>query len=284
MSDDTGDDMSNGMGDMRARDDWMPLPLAPEVRQRLNGVPLVVMLDVDGTLAPIVSRPDEAEVPRGTQHAVAALAVRPHVHVALVSGRSAGDARRMVAVSEVWVIGNHGSETVSPDGEETVDPRVAPFEGAMARALRELSRLLAHVPGVLVENKRWTLSVHYRLADERVVPQVEAAVQRVAHDLGLRVHDGKMVYEVRPPARVDKGTAVLALAQRLGGLADGAALLFAGDDRTDEDAFRALRLRAPHAVTIRVTDDVTTPTAAEYRLANPAAVRTLLEELAATSA
>ena len=52
MSDDTGDDMSNGMGDMRARDDWMPLPLAPEVRQRLNGVPLVVMLDVDGMLGP----------------------------------------------------------------------------------------------------------------------------------------------------------------------------------------------------------------------------------------
>jgi trehalose-phosphatase len=256
------------------------LPLAPAVRARLSGTPLVVMLDVDGTLAPIAPRPEEATVPPETRRAVAALAARDGVQVALVSGRAAGDARRMVAVSNVWVIGNHGAEVVSPSGEEIVDPQVAPFEPAMAQARTTLSQLLGPVQGAIVEDKRWTLSVHYRQADPKVVPRVQACVDRVATELGLRVHEGKMVFEVRPPVRVDKGTAVFSLAQRLGGLAEGASLLFAGDDRTDEDAFRVLRYRAPLTVTVRVAEDGRAETVAEFTVPDPTAIRQLLEGLA----
>jgi trehalose 6-phosphate phosphatase len=255
------------------------LPLEPDARARLDGVPLVVMLDVDGTLAPIAPRPEDAAVPAETRRSVAALAARAGTHVALVSGRSAGDARRMVAVSNVWVIGNHGAEVVSPTGEEDVEPQVAPFEAAVANARARLTRLLAPVAGAIVEDKRWTLTVHYRGVDPRVVPMVQVSVQRVAQELGLRVHDGKMVYEVRPPVRVDKGSAVFALAQRLGGLAQGAALLFVGDDRTDEDAFRVLRHRAPHAVTVRVAEGVAADTVAEFTVPDPPAVRLLLDAL-----
>jgi len=256
------------------------LPLEPDVRARLDGTPLVVMLDVDGTLAPIVARPEEAAVPAATRRSVAVLATRPATHVALVSGRAAGDARRMVAVSNVWVVGNHGAEVVSPTGEESVDPLVAPHEAAVAQARATLGRLLAPVAGVLVEDKRWTLSVHYREVDPQVVPLVQVSVQRVAQELGLRVHEGKMVYEVRAPVRVDKGSAVLALAQRLGGLREGAALLFVGDDRTDEDAFRVLRHRAAHALTVRVAEGAPTDTVAEFTVRDPAAVRELLDVLA----
>ena len=256
------------------------LPLEPDVRARLDGTPLVVMLDVDGTLAPIVARPEEAAVPAATRRSVAVLATRPATHVALVSGRAAGDARRMVAVSNVWVIGNHGAEVVSPTGDESVDPQVAPYESAVAHARARLGQLLAPVSGVLVEDKRWTLSVHYRAADPRVVPRVQLAVERVAQELGLRVHAGKMVFEVRPPVRVDQGTAVFALAQRLGGLAEGASLLFVGDDRTDEDAFRVLRHRVASAITVRVAEGMAADTVAEFTLPDPAAVRALLEVLA----
>ncbi|HEU4628818.1 MAG TPA: trehalose-phosphatase [Gemmatimonadaceae bacterium] len=255
------------------------LPLAPTVRARLSGTPLVVMLDVDGTLAPIAARPEEAEVPPETRRAVAALAARDGVHVALVSGRAAGDARRMVAVSNVWVIGNHGAEMVSPSGEEIVDAQVAPFECAMAQARTTLAQLLEPVKGAIVEDKRWTLSVHYRQVDPRIIPRVQGCVDRVATGLGLRVHEGKMVCEVRPPVRVDKGTAVFTLAQRLGGLAEGAGLLFIGDDRTDEDAFRVLRYRAPLAVTVRVAEDPRAETVAEFTVPDPPAVRALLVEL-----
>lgn len=250
-----------------------------ELRPRLVGVPCVVMLDVDGTLAPIVSRPDEAEVPPETRRVVAALAARDGVHLALVSGRAAADARRMVSVSNVWVIGNHGSEVIAPDGEQLVDPQVAPFQGPMAQARRKLAALLDPVAGVLVEDKRWSLSIHYRQADPHVLPRLQAIVEGVARELGLRVHDGKMVFEVRPPVLVDKGTAVFSLAQRLQALAEGATLLFVGDDRTDEDAFRLLRLRVPQAVTVRVADDPGLHTMAEFVVADPPAVRALLEEL-----
>lgn len=256
----------------------LPPPLDAELLERLTGEPCVVMLDVDGTLAPIAGRPEEAAVPPETQRAVAALAARPSVHVALVSGRAASDARRMVGVSNVWVVGNHGAESVAPDGEETVDPRVAPFRGAMARARDTLSALLEPVAGALVEDKHWTLSVHYRQVDPALVPRVHEAVERVAAEEGLRVHDGKMVYEVRPPVEVDKGSAVLALARRLGALRGDASLLFIGDDRTDEDAFRTLRAHAPRAVTIRVAGQAE-DTAAEYLMATPDVVRCFLEEL-----
>jgi len=255
------------------------------------------MLDVDGTLAPIAPRPEEAAVPAETRRVVAALAARPDVRVVLVSGRAAADARRMVGVANVWVIGNHGFEAVSPDGDELEQPELEPWRSAIARAARRIAPLVAPVPGVLLEDKGWTLSVHYRLADSKVVPRLIESVERVAEPLGLRVSRGKMVVEVRPDVRVDKGTAVLRLAAELGALPgrengalereDGAApatgaggsTLFVGDDRTDEDAFRALRSRSSRAVTVRVTHGEDLTSAAEFSVEDPAAVRSFLEWL-----
>jgi trehalose-phosphatase len=138
-------------------------------------------------------------VPADTRRVIAALAARPHVRIALVSGRSATDARRMVGVAKLWVVGNHGAETVGPDGETFVDPQVAPYGAAIAQASRRLSALVAPVPGVFVEDKRWTLSVHYRLADAGIVPRLKATVDTVAAQLRLKVMEGKMVFEVRAP-------------------------------------------------------------------------------------
>lgn len=249
-----------------------------ELRERLGGSPLILMLDVDGTLAPIASRPEEAAVPAETRRVIAALAARgPAVKVALVSGRVASDARRMVGVANLWVVGNHGAETIGPDGEAIVDSRVLPFRQAIAAAARQLTAKAAPVPGVLVENKVWSLAVHWRQADQGIVARLRALVDEVAQRHGLTVRDGKSVYELRPPVNVHKGTAVLALAQSLGALAPGASLMYVGDDVTDEDAFRILRAQLPHAVTAHVGDG---PTAAEYSLPNPEAVRELLASLA----
>lgn len=254
------------------------LPLGAPARARLTRTPLLLFLDVDGTLAPIAPRPEDATVPPETRRVVAAVSALDGVHVALVSGRSAADARRMVSVSNVWAVGNHGAEAIGPDGEEIVDPEAAPFEGAMARTARTLESLLRPVQGVIVEDKRWTLSVHYRLADPAIVPRVKATVDRVAGEAGLVVHDGKMIFEVRPPVRVNKGTAVLSLARRLG---DGSGTVaFVGDDRTDEDAFRALRhAYADASLTVRVAPTAESPTIAEFAVADTGEVRRFLEEL-----
>ena len=250
-------------------------PAAPHIPDdRLVGRPTVLMLDVDGTLAPIAQHPSLASVPHDTRRLVAALASRDTVSVALVSGRAAHDARRLVGVENVWVIGNHGAEVMDPNGEVVVDPDVARYGQQMARTALTLQPLLAPLRGVHLENKGWTLSVHYRAADEALVPRLRAAVEGEAARNGLRLTVGKKVFEVRPPVRIDKGTAVYRLARELGALGDDASLTFAGDDATDEDAFRILRTRVPRAVTVHVGDN--SATAAEFTVASTEGVRALL--------
>ncbi len=255
------------------------LPPSPALAERLAGNPLLVMLDVDGTLAPIADRPELAAVLPETRRTLAALATRPGVHLVIVSGRSAIDARRLVGVAWVWAIGNHGIEMVGPNGEEDIDAAAEPYRERMVQAARKLAPLVKPVAGVVLEDKRWTLSVHLRLADPSMEPRLRRTVNDVASSLGLRVTEGKRVLEVRPPCRVDKGTAVMRVAQMLRGTASSASVLFMGDDTTDEDAFRALRANVEHAVTVRVTNGIAMETAAEFSVEDPAAAGELLNWL-----
>ncbi|MBK5189005.1 MAG: trehalose-phosphatase, partial [Gemmatimonadaceae bacterium] len=140
------------------------LTITPEIEARLNGTPLIVMLDVDGTLAPIAPRPEDAAVAPLTRAVLEKLVAMPGVEVVLVSGRAASDARALVGVGGVWTVGNHGFEVVTPTGDLETDPELADQSAAIAQAARELEPIVAAVPGARLENKRWTLSVHYRLA------------------------------------------------------------------------------------------------------------------------
>lgn len=260
------------------------LPPSPELRRRLAGTPLLVMLDVDGTLAPIAPRPELAIVPDATREAVRVLASQPDVHVALVSGRAAADARRMVGDGDFWVIGNHGMEVVDPRGATRIDEQVAPYRGAIADAARRLAETLAQIEGVIVEDKELSLSVHFRLAPPHELARVSALVSEEGERAGLAVMRGKQVLELRPPVRVHKGTAVRDLAVALGGAEEGSALLYVGDDRTDEDAFAELRREQPAAVTVHVGAGELadgTMTSAEYVVPDTEGVQELLEWLLA---
>ena len=134
------------------------------VRHRAPGraVRLLLLLDVDGTLAPIAPHPALARIPDETRRSIASLAANPNVVVVLVSGRAAHDARRLVGVEGVWTIGNHGAEVMDPDGEVAVDEigcSLCGFDRADAQTFS--TPLLAPLKGVVLENKTWTLSVHY---------------------------------------------------------------------------------------------------------------------------
>ena len=248
---------------------------------RLAGRPLLLLLDVDGTLAPIAPHPTLAHVPPSTRGLIAALVAMPGVTVVLVSGRAAPAARRLVGVEGVWTVGNHGAEIIAPNGAVTVDPEVSRYAESMARTAQTLEPLLSPMAGVILENKTWTLSVHYRAANERVVPRLRGVVEGVATEHGLRVTEGKKVLEIRPPIRVDKGTAVERLAQDLGAFSGDASVLFAGDDVTDEDAFRFLRQNHPGAVTIHIGEGV--DTAAEFTFPTTEQFQALLERVARTA-
>jgi len=262
-----------------------PAELFARIAPRLDGSPLVVFLDVDGTLAPIAPRPEDAAIPGETREVVTRLSRTHGTIVVLLTGRSALDAHRMLDAPGIWIIGNHGLELRSPEGGISTDGDVQRHASAVARARAALASLATEFPGARVEDKRWSLAVHYRLAAADAADRIIARATEVARDAGLSVLQGKKMVELRPPVRIDKGSAAVRLARQVSALGNGAALFFAGDDRTDEDAFRALR-DANDAVTVRIAsdDDGTIDTAAEFLLRSPDELRVLLELLAARRA
>jgi trehalose 6-phosphate phosphatase len=191
------------------------------------------------------------------------------VTVTVVSGRSAADLRGRADLAHVIVAGNHGLEIAGP-GFEHVDPAVAEAAPAVGNLAAALSRALDGIPGVFVEDKRLSVSVHYR----HVAPDQQEAVRSAVH--GVLSHSshpfvltvGRLVYDLRPRLYWDKGALVKWVAGHVG--QPDAAVVFVGGDPTDEEAFHAL----PDGVTVRVG---TGPeTAARYHLDGPDGVRKFL--------
>ena len=178
-----------------------------------------ILLDVDGTLAPIVPRPEDARVPDETRRELARLASR-YALVACVSGRAGTEVERLVDVPGVAVVGEHGLE-LSPEAELWAD-RVASFASGVDWP---------------AERKPLSVSFHFRRADDEAAARAYLTrVEEAARAEGLVPRWGRMVLEVRPPVRADKGTAVAELVRR----AAVTRALYAGDDTTDLDAFAGL--------------------------------------------
>lgn len=202
---------------------------------------LLLGLDFDGTLAPIVPRPEDAALLPATRAALDMLAARGDTHIALVSGRSLEDLRRRVVLERVYYAGNHGLEIEGPDVHRVHDEADA-ARGALSRLARELERALAPVSGAIVEDKGLTLSVHFRLVDDPAEMQrVADIVRECAHGhSGIRLTEGKKVVEIRPDVDWNKGRAFRFLRGTLEDRFGRGPAIFIGDDRTDEDAFREL--------------------------------------------
>lgn len=241
---------------------------------------MLVALDFDGTLAPIVEHPENAALPAATRPILERLAARPDTDLAIVSGRGLEDVRARVGVDGIFYAGNHGMEIEGPGLQRRVAAAVAarPRLAACAEALREA---VAGIEGAQVEDKGFTLSVHTRrVADREAEAEVERRVRAiVADEPGLRITSGKKILEVRPDVDWDKGRATSFL---LDTLEAGAGLLvpviFIGDDRTDEDAFRALGDRGDGVL---VAASPPGRTAARAWVEDPTAVAALLEALTA---
>jgi alpha,alpha-trehalase len=246
-----------------------------EIRSRLAGKRAAVFLDYDGTLTPIVDRPELAVLSRSMRCIIERLAER--CPVAIVSGRDRADVEALVALHGLVYAGSHGFDIAGPDGLRKEHERAAEFIPALDRADARLRREIAGVSGAQVERKGFAIAVHYRRVAEDEVGRIERAVATVAADTpDLRRTAGKKVFELRPRIEWDKGRAVLWLLAALG-LDDETVLpLYFGDDDTDEDAFAAL---AGRGIGIFV-GDAGRSTAAEYVLADADEVGRFLGELA----
>lgn len=236
---------------------------------------MLVALDFDGTLAPIVQRAGDAALPAETRRALEQLNARADTDVAVLSGRALEDVARRVGLAGILFAGNHGLEIRGP-GVARVHEDARAARPKLDAVVRTLAHALEGVPGAWTEDKGLTLSIHDRETPEADRERVRAAVlAAVAPHEGLRVTHGKRVMEVRPDVPWDKGRAILWLIEALGVPSD-APVLYAGDDATDEDAFRAL---GQSGISIRV-GAAGEPTAARWRLPSVEAVGALLRALA----
>jgi trehalose-phosphatase len=245
-----------------------------------------ILCDIDGTLAPVVDRPEEASVPAPTRRVLADLSDRYGL-VGCISGRQAQDARRMVGIDALTYIGNHGLERLAPGAAE---PEVDPGVKLLAAQVRAFADAYfddrARAAGVRLEDKDAIWAFHWRGApDPDGARALLDEVAKAAREAGLVPHWGRMVLEIRPTATVDKGTAVTAA---LAG-AQVSAALYGGDDTTDLDAFRRLRaLQSEGALELGVCVGVSSPEGpaeiaaeADFVVGDPDEFRELLAQLAA---
>jgi trehalose 6-phosphate phosphatase len=245
-----------------------------------------VLTDVDGTLAPIVARPERAVVPPRASAALRRLNERYGL-VGCVSGRRAAEARRLVGVEGISYAGNHGLELLLPGDEEPrLDPSLEGRDGSAAEFLAALDAEELAALGLRAEDKGPIQALHWRGAgDERAAEARARELAAEAGRAGLEPHWGRKVLELRPVGGGGKDSAIAALLAT-----DGVdAATYAGDDRTDLDAFRRLRdLRERGELETAVCVGVTSPEGpaeiaeeSDLRVEGPEGWIEILESLAA---
>jgi trehalose 6-phosphate phosphatase len=262
------------------RMDRLPSPLAsPDTLDEiLRGRWPALFLDYDGTLSPIVDRPEQAGLPPSTRAVLAALAKL--CPVAIVTGRARPDIEALVGLEGIVYAGCHGFDIAGPGLTPPQFPGEQRALSALASLGAALRARLGGIEGVLVEDKKYSVAVHTRLVAPEIEDDVRAVVAgQAARHPSVRLTTGKKVLEARPRVEWDKGRAVLFLLEALHLDRTAVVPIYMGDDATDEDAFRAL---ADRGVTIVVGSEGgldSRPSRAGYAVAGTREALRFLEAL-----
>jgi trehalose 6-phosphate phosphatase len=246
-------------------------------RQIAEADHVLLLFDYDGTLSPIAQRPDLAVLPPRTRENLLAVHGSGRFSLGIVSGRGLADVRGMVGIPGLTYAGNHGLEIEGPAGT-FIHPEANEVRPYLDSVLRNLEERLSGFQGVYLEGKGLTLSVHYRLAHEALIPQImsgfDEVVSRSADEEWIRVTRGKQVLEVRPTVDWHKGRAIARIAQDY---SPGTLPIYFGDDLTDEDGFQAVHELNGISVFVGPPRQ---PTRALYRVDSPSEVAQTLKLLA----
>ncbi|MCA9860808.1 MAG: trehalose-phosphatase [Thermomicrobiales bacterium] len=209
----------------------------------LRNQPSGLFTDIDGTISQVARIPSEAVVSASPRTSLRAISEAVSI-VGAITGRGASDAAGMLELDGLMIVGNHGYELLL-GSERTIHPSALGSRASVATCTELIQRVVDETPqlaGVVVENKDLSASVHFRLVEDqgRTVELLRMLVAAVAELHALNVTDGKLVFEIRPKATVNKGTAIndIAVERELAGV------VYLGDDVTDVDAFRALNTLA----------------------------------------
>lgn len=236
---------------------------------------LLLLFDFDGTLCPFSPDPEAVYLTPTVSRLLGSLACKPASTVGIISGRRLPDLHKRARVArEIYLAGFHGLEIETP-GEAFMHPDAAAATPLMRGIADAMRPCLAHLPGVFIEDKVFSIALHYRQADDEVRVTAQDQFMSIARehlDAGrLRMLPGACVIELLPGVAWNKGRALEWIRERVEGLHGPTFSVYVGDDVTDEDAFRAV---GPHGVTIAASDRAA---GAQFRVDGPASVRRLLQ-------
>lgn len=216
------------------------------LKRELSDKHIMLFLDYDGTLTPIVSSPEKAFISQEVKELLNELSKSSKCKLAIISGRSLKDIKNIIELKEIIYSGNHGLEIEGPK-IQFVTPVSVRYKAILAQIKKELNKRLSSVRGAFVEDKTLSLSLHYRLVDKENIPKVrtifyETVIPYLVRNK-IKIKTGKMVLEVRPPSEWNKGKIVLwLLARQRVALKDKEVVpIYIGDDKADEDAFKVLK-------------------------------------------
>ena len=221
-----------------------------DIEKHLRTAPhCILFLDYDGTLVPICKEPTLARLSSETKRLLKDLSSKPFLSVGVISGRSLGEIRKMVGVRDIFYGGNHGFEIFFKNRVWT-HPELEGFTPRLKKVVRELRNSTRGIKGIIVEDKKFTASIHYRNVTAQSPSSILAIITEVLapYPDAFTVARGKKVFEIRPLVEWDKGKAVERLTELLS-IKSKLIRIYIGDDQTDEDAFRVL---GKSDITIRV--------------------------------
>nr|BAH28884.1 trehalose-6-phosphate synthase alpha [Polypedilum vanderplanki]BAH28886.1 trehalose-6-phosphate synthase alpha [Polypedilum vanderplanki] len=236
---------------------------------------LALLLDYDGTLAPIAPHPDLATLPQETKNVLHRLSNLNEVYIAVISGRSVENVKNMVGIEGITYAGNHGLEILHPDGSKFVHPMPVEYEEKVSKLLRALQDSVCH-DGAWVENKGALLTFHYRDTPNEMRPQMIDKAKFLIEHFGFTASESLCAIEAKPPVPWNKGRASIYILRTAFGVdwSERIKIIYVGDDVTDEDAMMALR---GMAATFRIASSNIIKTAAERRLPSTDSVLTMLK-------
>lgn len=236
--------------------------------------PIFIFLDYDGTIVPIQEKPIQAILPESTRLLLDDIAQYSNTYVGIVSGRSMKDIRRMVKLTSLFYVANHGYEIYSRKikWHHTIVTDIVPI---LRKLHINFEKTLKAIHGVLIENKIITLSIHYRQLSGTPVYTLKKIIKSKMqiYSRFLKISSGKKIFEIKPRINWNKGKAIFKLIE-LFNVAAKPLIIYIGDDRTDEDAFRLL---PKEAFTIYVGNNFSSK--AKYFLNNTAEVILFLKKV-----
>jgi trehalose 6-phosphate phosphatase len=243
---------------------------------------ILFLSDFDGTLAPIVERPEMALLSNEIRLALQSLARQSHITMGIISGRALTDLKEKVKIEGIIYAGNHGFEIEGP-GLFFINPITEEIKPFFRIVKQVLTLTLNSIKGVFIEDKGLTLSVHYRQVKEEETETVKDTVEKVIKGSAIsklfKITSGKKVYEVRPSINWDKGKAIRLLMKRYGkgGRQSGLLPIYLGDDLTDEDGFRVIE-KYGKGISVHI-GEVNSCSIASYYLKSPDEVGQFLHKL-----